>query len=156
VFQLYTDGSSGRKTNSGGYAYVLLIKEGDKSIHHGSGGVLGTTNSRMELTGVIEGLRIWVEKYVDQGPIEVLSDSAYVINCFKERWWSQWIKRDWKTYDGKEVANQDLWRELFKIVSKYMDRITWTHVRGHQGVYWNEICDVMAHEARMACLEQDN
>jgi ribonuclease HI len=78
--------------------------------------------------------------------VEILTDSAYVANCFNQRWWRSWNRRGWKSAQGKTIKNQDLWRPMIDL---YLERgnITFTHVRGHQGVYWNEMADLLAHRA---------
>jgi len=134
-YQLYTDGAL-RKGNLGAWAFVI-IKDGellDFKAHQ----VPDTTNNRMELTPVIEGLKKFDPKTAS---IEVVSDSAYVVNCFLQKWYRKWIHNGWKGSSGLEVKNRDMWTELLKLTMEFKIPITWTHVKGHSGDKWNEYCD---------------
>lgn len=145
MLQIWTDGSSG-KDRSGGWAYCAV--RGEDCLLRVSGHAIDTTNNRMELTGVIQGL-----KYVpDDEFVEVISDSAYVINCFKDRWYIKWQRSNWQSSTGGDVSNRDLWEELLGLTLHRLNKITWTHVKGHKGVKWNEECDVLAHKARMIAV----
>jgi ribonuclease HI len=128
--QLYTDRSAWLEDQSGGWAWWVSDGVFD------SGFVSPATNNTMELRAVIEGL--CAVEWLGQD-VEVISDSAYVVNCFKQRWMDGWRKRaalrddgKWKSSQGKTVANQEIWQELFDIVENYPTRITWRHCRGHK------------------------
>ncbi len=105
----------------------------------GSGGAPQTTSNRMELMGVREALLAL------DGPLEVYSDSTYVVNCFRDEWWQGWLRRGWRTADKKPVANRDLWMQ---IIEQFQTRsIVFHKVKGHSGDYWNEEADRLATEA---------
>lgn len=104
-----------------------------------SGGEPQTTNQRMELTAALEAVRSL------EGPLRVFSDSTYVVNCFRDRWWEGWIRRGWRNSQKKPVANRDLWEPLIKQV---LDRsISFQWVKGHAGDHWNDEADRLATEA---------
>jgi ribonuclease HI len=104
------------------------------------GPAAGTTNQRMEITAVLEAVR------ANPGPLEVRSDSTYVVNCFRDRWWEGWLARGWLTSARKPVANRDLWEPLVELVRARGDvRFTW--VKGHSGEVWNEVADRLAVDA---------
>jgi len=140
-YELWTDGACNSTTKVGSWAFVIVKDE--KMLEESSGKVLNTTNNRMELQAVIKGLK----RFSPNAHVEVISDSAYVVDCFKNHWYVKWRKMNWHGSSGKEVKNRDLWEELLDIVAIFDDRITWTHVRGHAGHQWNELCDQLASRA---------
>lgn len=140
---MYTDGSckgNGVGQRKGGWAYSVL-NESEEEIGFDSGHESNTTNQRMEMKAVIEGLK----KFNEGSEVEVLSDSAYIVNCFNEDWISGWKKRNWKTSKKEPVKNKDLWEELIALVNKHS--VTFTKVAGHSGVKWNERVDILASDA---------
>ncbi len=104
-----------------------------------SGAAPQTTNQRMELTAVLEAVRAL------EGPLEVYSDSTYVVNCFRDRWWEGWIRRGWRNSQKKPVANRDLWEPLIELVMAREIGFVW--VKGHAGDPWNDEADRLATEA---------
>lgn len=100
-----------------------------------------TTNQRMELMAVLDALR------TIEGPVEVISDSTYVVNCFRDGWWKGWLKRDWKNSKKEPVANRDIWEPLIELYRRREDEITFTWVKGHAGDQYNDIADRLAVEA---------
>ncbi len=100
-----------------------------------------TTNQRMELTAVLEALG------AIEGPVEVVSDSTYVVNCFRDRWWAGWLKRDWRNSNKQPVANRDIWEPLIELYRSAPHDITFTWVKGHAGDEWNDVADRLAAEA---------
>ena len=100
-----------------------------------------TTNQRMELTAVLEALRAL------EGPIEVVSDSTYVVNCFRDRWWADWLKRDWRNSNKKPIANRDIWEPLIELYRSAPHEIAFRWVKGHAGNEWNGVADRLAAEA---------
>ena len=90
------------------------------------GGETNTTNNRMELTAVIEAFKALKK---DGLTIHVFSDSAYVANCFREKWYESWEKNKWKNAARKSVENQELWKELLSLVRKH--DVTFYRVKGH-------------------------
>ena len=98
-----------------------------------------TTNQRMEITAVLEAVRTL------QGPLEVVSDSTYVINCFRDRWWDSWLRRHWINSQKQPVPNRDLWEPLVEIVQ--VRDIVFRWVKGHSGDPMNDLVDQLAVEA---------
>lgn len=104
-----------------------------------SGPDADTTNQRMELQAVLDAVGT-----LDR-PLHVISDSTYVVNCFRDRWWEGWIKRGWKNSQKKPVANRDLWEPLIELVRT--GGVTFEWVKGHAGDEWNDVADGLAVEA---------
>jgi len=128
---LYSDGSSLGNPGPGGYGGILEFKGRRKEF---SGGEVHTTNNRMELQGVIEGLKLLKEPC----EVEVVSDSSYVVKAINE-WLQGWIKKDFK-----KVKNIDLWKAYLEASAPHKVHGTW--VRGHDGHPENERCDTLARE----------
>jgi ribonuclease HI len=93
----------------------------------------------MEVQAVIEALRAFPDE-----PIEIVSDSTYVVKCFNDQWHVGWLRRGWKNSQGQPVANRDLWEQLIPLVVKGSRRVTFTWVKGHAGDQGNEFVDVLA------------
>lgn len=132
---LYTDGACSGNPGKGGYCAILKWKDKEKVI---SGGDQNTTNNRMELMGVIEGLSALKEAC----EVDIYSDSAYVVNAFLQDWISFWLLNNWKTKGKKEVQNIDLWKKLITLVRKH--KVTWNKVKGHSDNELNNRCDQIA------------
>ena len=147
---MYTDGACSCNPGPGGWAYLVSIK--DKIIIK-SGNEKCTTNNRMELLAVVFGLSKIFDKWDklnknnDFNQIEVLSDSAYVINAINMNWINSWKMKNWKTSSDEDVKNVDLWKSLDKILHNFKKlniEITFTKVKGHSGNAFNEMCDEVA------------
>jgi ribonuclease HI len=134
--QIHTYGACRGNPGPGGWAWA----EGRDGF--ASGAAAHTTNQRMEVMAVIEALRENVEN-----PIEIVSDSSYVVKCFNDKWYVGWLRRGWKNSQGKPVANRDLWEELFAIVLDGKRDVRFSWVKGHSGDAMNEFVDVLATEA---------
>ena len=100
----------------------------------------------MEITAALEALRALAD---DPGPIEIVSDSTYVVNCFRDRWWEGWIRRGWLNSQRKPVANRDLWEPLVDLVRARGD-VTFRWVKGHSGDRLNDLVDEMAVAASLS------
>ena len=99
-----------------------------------------TTNQRMELTAALEAVRAF------DGPMTVVSDSTYVVNCFLDRWWENWLRRGWVNKARKPIANRDLWELLIEMYRVRGD-VEFRWVKGHSGDQWNDRADLLAVEA---------
>ena len=135
--RLYTDGSCHGNPGPGGWAAILEYgaKSRELTGHDGA-----TTNNRMEMMAVLEGLRALKEPCV----VEVWTDSRYVVDGMKS-WLAGWKKRGWKTASKQPVKNEELWRALDEEASRH--QVTWNWVKGHDGHPQNERCDQLANEA---------
>lgn len=141
---IYTDGACDHE-GVGGWAWVDL-----ETGEYACGWREPVTNNQMELKAVLEALREF-----PVGRLEIVSDSAYVINCFRERWHERWLApRGWRSSSGKPVKNRDLWELLFELALPRSEEITWTHVRGHRGNEGNDAADLLAVGARVNRLTQ--
>jgi ribonuclease HI len=136
--EIYTDGACSGNPGPGGWAAVLIYNGKTKEI---SGGERQTTNQRMELTAAVEALKA-LKVPCD---VRIYSDSAYLINCFRQKWYVTWQKNGWKNSKGDPVQNQDLWQSLLKEMERH--RVTFEKVKGHAGVEFNERCDTLARAA---------
>lgn len=134
---VYTDGACLGNPGPGGWAWVV------PGGRFASGAEARTTNQRMEVTAVLEALR------AVEGPVDVVSDSTYVVNCFRDRWWEGWLRRGWQNSQRKPVANRDLWEPL---IALYRERghVTFRWVKGHSGDPANEAADQLAVAAARA------
>src|SRR5262245_17956418 len=94
----------------------------------------------MEITAAFEAVKAL------EGPLDVVSDSTYVVNCFRDRWWEGWLRRGWLNSQKKPVANRDLWEPLIELVNARGD-VTFQWVKGHSGDKWNDVADLLATEA---------
>ena len=135
---IYTDGACSGNPGPGGWGAILMYKGAKKEI---SGAMKNTTNNIMEITAVLEALKcLKVES-----DVQVYSDSAYVVNAFKQGWIYNWIKKGWKTAGGESVKNKELWQELYALTKKHT--VEFIKVKGHSDNEFNNICDEMARNA---------
>lgn len=134
--QLFTDGACSGNPGPGGWGVILRYKGTEKEL---CGGEPATTNNRMELMAVIQGLSALTRPCV----VEVYTDSQYVQKGISE-WIRGWKARGWKTADRQPVKNEDLWRTLDAAASAHT--VTWHWVRGHAGHAENERADALARE----------
>lgn len=136
--KLFTDGACSGNPGPGGWAAILRYGAHEKEM---SGSMPRTTNNRMEVFAVISGLGALKTRC----RVEVYSDSTYVVNAFEQHWLDNWQKRGWKTADGKQVENQDLWKLLLLVVRKH--EVTFHKVKGHADHPENNRCDELARAA---------
>ncbi|MCL2538883.1 MAG: ribonuclease HI [Oscillospiraceae bacterium] len=132
---LYTDGACSGNPGPGGWAAVLLYRGHEREM---SGYSRDTTNNRMELTAVIEGLRALKQSC----EVTVYTDSKYIVEAVEKGWVYGWEKRNWKRAGNKPALNSDLWKELLSLLSKHTVHFSW--VKGHDGNPFNERCDALA------------
>ena len=122
----------------GGWGTILMYKGVEKEI---SGGMKQTTNNIMEITAVIEGLKML--KYKCE--VEVYSDSAYVVNAFNNKWIYGWIKNNWINSSKEPVKNKELWQELYSLTKQH--EVKFIKVKGHSDNKYNNRCDELARAA---------
>ncbi len=132
---LYTDGACSGNPGPGGWGAVLMYGELKKEI---SGAEENTTNNRMEITAVVQGLSML--KYPCE--VDVYSDSAYTVNAFSQHWLDGWKRNGWKKSDGKDVLNKDLWQKLDELCK--IHKVSFIKVKGHADNEYNNRCDALA------------
>ncbi len=135
---IYTDGACSGNPGPGGWGAVLMYQENKKEM---SGAKKNTTNNIMELTAVIEALKLL--KYPCE--VELYSDSAYVVNAFKNGWIYNWMKNNWRTKAKEPVKNKELWQELYTLAK--IHQVTFKKVKGHSDNEYNNRCDELARKA---------
>ena len=132
---IYTDGACSGNPGPGGWGCILEYNGHEKEL---SGGEKDTTNNRMELTGVIMGLRALKEPCV----VELYSDSKYVLDALQKGWVYGWKKRGWVKSDKKPALNADLWEQLLTLIARHEMHYHW--VKGHAENPKNNRCDELA------------
>lgn len=132
---LYTDGACIINPGPGGYGIVLQCGDRQKEL---SGGFRLTTNNRMELIAVIEGLRALKARCI----VTVVSDSQYVVEAMTKGWPARWRANGWMRNKKEKAVNPDLWQQLLDVAATH--QITFTWVKGHAGHPENERCDQLA------------
>lgn len=133
--EAYTDGACLGNPGPGGWAWA--VPDGPFA----SGAEAHTTNQRMEVQAALEAVRAL------DGPLVVVSDSTYVVNCFRDRWWEGWLARGWMNKARKPVANRDLWEPLIEAVRADPGRVAFRWVKGHSDDPANDLVDRLAVEA---------
>ncbi|HHV50544.1 MAG TPA: ribonuclease HI [Clostridiales bacterium] len=133
--RLFTDGACSGNPGPGGWAAILQYNGHEKEL---SGGEPETTNNRMELTAVIEGLSALKEPCV----VDLVSDSKYVIDSIQKGWVYSWKKNGWRKADKKPALNVDLWEKLLGLLEVHQVNFIW--IKGHDGHPENERCDKLA------------
>ena len=133
ALEVWTDGACSGNPGPGGWAWAT--KDGRQA----SGGEAPTTNQRMEIRAALEAVRAL------DGPLVVVSDSTYVVNCFRDGWWKGWIARGWVTSAKKPVVSRDLWEPLITLVNERGD-VSFRWVKGHSGDEMNDLVDRLAVE----------
>ncbi|HEY2193938.1 MAG TPA: ribonuclease H [Actinomycetospora sp.] len=137
ALEVWTDGACSGNPGPGGWAWAT--RDGRQA----SGAEAGTTNQRMEIRAALEAVRAL------EGPLVVVSDSTYVVNCFRDGWWRGWLARGWVTSAKKPVVNRDLWEPLITIVNERGD-ISFRWTKGHSGDEMNDLVDRLAVEQSKA------
>jgi ribonuclease HI len=138
---LFCDGSSLGNPGPGGYGIILRYGDKEKEL---SGGEADTTNNKMELKAVIEGLKALKEPC----EVEIVSDSSYVVKGINE-----WLE-GWKKKEFKKVKNPKLWQEYIEVSKPHKIKATW--IRGHNGHIENERCDKLAKNEALRFKEGSN
>jgi ribonuclease HI len=133
ALEVWTDGACSGNPGPGGWAWATRDGRQD------SGGEAPTTNQRMEIRAALEAVRAL------PGPLIVVSDSTYVVNCFRDGWWKGWIARGWLTSAKKPVVSRDLWEPLVELVNERGD-VSFRWVKGHSGDPMNDLVDALAVE----------
>lgn len=143
--EIYTDGSCSGNPGPGGWAAILVVPGKEREL---SGHEPETTNQRMEMKAAVEGLRALRRPC----RVALYSDSAYLVNGLRQKWYIRWRGNGWRTSSGGEVKNRDLWEALLEELSRHA--VEWKKVRGHSGHLYNERCDALARAATEKAREE--
>lgn len=135
---VYADGACSGNPGPGGWAAIIIDGDQERAV---SGAAPRTTNQRMELTAAIEGLAA----IPGHRRVNLYSDSAYVVSCFRDEWWRRWERAGWTNADKKPVANRDLWERLLAETRRH--DVQWHKVKGHSGHVLNDRVDALARGA---------
>ena len=135
---IYTDGACSGNPGPGGWGSILMMGENRKEI---SGGKKDTTNNVMELTAVIEALKLLKRPC----KVDLYSDSAYVVNAFLQGWIYNWVKKGWKTSGKEPVKNKEIWQELYDLTK--IHKVNFIKIKGHSDNKYNNRCDELARKA---------
>ena len=135
---LYTDGACSGNPGPGGWAALLIDDDVERVV---SGAEPHTTNQRMELTAAIQGLAA----LAGQRSVHLFTDSSYVMNCFRDRWWARWEANGWLGAGKQSVTNRDLWERLIAETRRH--DVVWHKVKGHSGHALNDRVDALARGA---------
>jgi ribonuclease HI len=135
---IYTDGACSGNPGPGGWA-ALVVEDGVERVL--SGAEPHTTNQRMELRAALEALA----SIPGRRRVELHTDSAYVMNCFRDRWWEKWEANGWLAAGKKPVTNRDLWQRLIAETRRH--DVVWHKVKGHSGHEMNDRVDALARAA---------
>jgi ribonuclease HI len=157
LFEIYCDGSTrgnGKENAVGAWAF-LVLGAGTK-IYQNCQAEANTTNQRMELTAAIQALDylFYNEICVPFDSIKVYTDSAYLHNCYTQKWYVNWQNNGWRNSKKEPVANRDLWEKLIHYFE--MPEVDFVKVKGHAGDQWNEIVDELAQNASQKLKEEMN
>lgn len=136
VVEIYSDGACRGNPGIGGWGVLIRYGGVEKKLY---GGEFTTTNNRMELKAVIEGLSALTKPC----KVKITTDSKYVMTGATE-WLENWKKRSWKTAGKKQVLNVDLWMQLDKLINQH--ELEWSWVKGHSGHIENEMADQLANK----------
>ena len=138
--KIFSDGSARGNPGPGGFGTILQYTDAKGKLHEKeiSEGFRMTTNNRMELMGAIKGF----EALNKPCEVELISDSRYVIDAFREKWIETWKKENWRKGKKNEVKNIDLWERLLAAMESHDVLFTW--VKGHNDHPENERCDALA------------
>ena len=129
--EVFTDGACAGNPGPGGWAWAV-----DEAVH-ATGHESPSTNQRMEIKAALEAVRSL------DGPLLVVSDSTYVVHCFRDAWWQGWRARGWTNSARKPVANRDLWEPFVDLVEARGD-VAFRWVKGHSGDRMNDLVDRLA------------
>jgi len=130
--EVYTDGACSGNPGPGGWAWAVAPDGAEFSC----GGERHTTNQRMEIHAVLDALRTL------EGDLVIVSDSTYVVNCFRDRWYVRWQSNGWRNAKKEPVANTDLWKPLVELYVARRPEFRW--VKGHSGDPMNDLVDRLA------------
>lgn len=147
MYEIYTDGATsknGHEDAAGGYAWAL-IKDGE-CVDYAARSLTPATNNICEMMAIISACEEILPSLDDFDKVNVYSDSAYCVNCYKQFWWRAWLHNNWVNSKKEPVKNREFWE---RIIPFFQDpRFQFIKVKGHAGDKWNELVDGLAVAAR--------
>ena len=147
---IYTDGACSQNgTWKGGWGVVVVDEKKDATLELYSGFEEATTNNIMEMRAFLKALEFILEHDVKNN-YKVYSDSAYILNCFSQKWYINWQKNGWINSKKEPVANKELWKEILTAYQTLIDErydFTFVKVKGHADNKYNNVADKLAVEA---------
>lgn len=161
MIEIYTDGACSSTDKTGGWAVIVKEQpltsysapycEEQASFSAYFGHQNNTTNNEMELVAILNALQLATAHFV--APITIYTDSAYIANCFRDKWYATWMKNGWRTARKTEVEHKQLWAQIVDLYTKL--GCTVIHVRAHKTNHYNNLADTYAVKARLE-LREDN
>ena len=143
--ELYTDGACSGNPGAGGYGVVLIYGSHTKEL---SGAYRETTNNRMELMAVIQGLAALKKPCL----VNLYSDSRYIVDAMNKGWVKRWKSNNWMRNKNEPAKNIDLWKQILELAGQH--RVRWNWVKGHASNTYNNRCDQLAREAITSQTQQ--
>lgn len=137
MIEIYTDGSG-----KGGWGAVIVYPDGHTEEIGGK--ISNPTNNRAEMVAIIESIKYINPKRIDK--VRIYTDSAYISNCFRDKWYVKWERNGWTTSNNTEVKNRDLWEKLIYLIDPTTCKCDILKVQGHAGITYNERADALASE----------
>ena len=147
IYKIYTDGACSGNPGPGGWAAVV-IDNTNCPIYEITGNEKTTTNNRMELQGFLAALTWCCAKTDQNDAINIYTDSAYIFNCFHDKWYIKWQTNGWVNASKQPIANKELWQSILQQYNLVKNEIAICKVAGHTGNEWNEYADELAVRAR--------
>lgn len=161
IIEVYTDGACTQGAFMpwpGGYAVYIILPDREPIVIQG--GKLHTTNNEMELTAFLKGLEVvdfqtFMKEY---DVVNIYTDSAYIHNCFQQKWYEKWFKNNWISSSKEEIKNKDLWIKIFNVVDKIKNqtKLEIIKVTAHSTNKYNNIVDQLAVKAKAEVVENEN
>lgn len=159
-YYIYTDGSArnnGQKNNYGAWGWVC-VSEDDSRLDGRAVSTHNTTNQRMELMGAVDALESMLPFLKEEDTVIVYTDSAYLHNCYTQKWYDNWEKNGWQTTKRRPVVNADLWERLIPFFKN--DFILFEKVKGHSDgetrhEKWNNYVDKIVQEASKKAKDEN-
>lgn len=150
IYKIYCDGAvsnNGYENAIGGWAYVILDDK-DTILFEENNFEQYATNNRMELYSCYKGLDKLLTEITlkEEDKVEVYTDSAYLHNCYSQKWYLSWLRNNWLNSKKQPVANKSLWQLIIPFFEN--EKVDFFKVKGHNNNYWNEYVDSLAVAAK--------
>lgn len=153
MIKIYTDGSTrgNGKINGGQGAWGFIVIENGAIIHKCANALMNTTNQQCELRAIVEACK-WAKENFPNGNITIFSDSAYAINCYRDKWYIKWENNGWTGSNKQPVKNQKLWEQLIPFFKS--ENFHFQKVKGHAGDKYNNIIDELVQSITLSMVNK--